>query len=118
MARDENQSADVSNAIEKASEYSEVSGRALSAPRMVGLETACEVLGDRGGLKHVAALIGCSERALYAKRMGETTISNLEVSLLARELAGVAERCARVSANLFKDIGEEPAVHISKGQNP
>jgi hypothetical protein len=88
------------------SERSEAAGRALSAPRMAGLETACEVLGDKGGIKHVAALIGCSERALYMKRNGDTTISDFEVRLIARELAKVAERCARVSANLFKNIGE------------
>lgn len=99
------------------SEHSEVSGRVLSAPRMAGLETACEVLCDKGGIKHVAALIGCSERGLYAKRNGDTTISNFEVRLLARELAKVAERCARVSTNLFKEIGEEPAALISKGPN-
>ena len=99
------------------SEHSEVAGRGLSAPRMVGLETACEVLGDKGGIKHVADLIGCSARALYDKRNGETTISNLEVRLLAHELAKLAERCARVSTNLFKEIGEEPAALISKGPN-
>lgn len=82
--------------------------RSLSAPRMVGLETACEILGDKGGIKHVAELIGCSPRALFDKREGNTTISNLEVRLLARELAKVAERCARVSANLFHEIGEGP----------
>jgi hypothetical protein len=82
---------------------------------MAGLETACEVLGDKGGIKHVAALIGCSERALYAKREGDTTISNFEVRLIARELAKVAERCARVSTNLFREIGEEPSVPASKG---
>ena len=98
------------------SEHSEV-GRALSAPRMAGLETACEVLADKGGIKHVAALIGCSERALYAKRQGDTTISNFEVRMIARELASVAARCARVSANLFKDIGEEPSAPGSKGPN-
>lgn len=98
------------------SEHSEAD-RVLSAPRMVGLETACEVLSDRGGFKHVAALIGCSERALYAKRMGDTTISNFEVRLIARELATFAERCARVSTNLFKEIGEEPAALVSKGPN-
>lgn len=87
------------------SEPSELEGRILSAPRMAGLETACEVLCDKGGFKHVAALIGCSERALYAKRNGETTISNLEVLLLARELAKVSERCARVSENMLREIG-------------
>jgi hypothetical protein len=97
------------------SEHSEASNRVLSAPRMAGLETACEVLCDKGGIKHVAALIGCSERGLYAKRMGDTTISNFEVRLLARELAKVAERCARVSLNLFKEIGEDPAALVSKG---
>lgn len=91
---------------ESTSEASEVSHRVLSAPRMAGLETACEVLCDKGGFKHVAALIGCSERGLYAKRMGETTISNFEVRMLARELAKVAERCARVSANMLIEIGE------------
>lgn len=100
-----------------ASEHSEATGRVLSAPRMAGLETACEVLCDKGGIKHVAALIGCSERGLYAKRMGETTISNFEVRMLARELAAVAERCARVSTNLFKEIGEEPAALVTKGPN-
>lgn len=90
------------------SEKSEVTRRALSAPRMVGLETACEILGDKGGIKHVAELIGCSPRALFDKREGNTTISNLEVRLLARELAKVAERCRRVSANLFREIGEGP----------
>ena len=73
---------------------------------MAGLETACEVLCDKGGFKHVAALIGCSERGLYAKRMGETTISNFEVRMLARELAKVAERCARVSSNMLIEIGD------------
>ncbi len=82
---------------------------------MVGLETACEVLGDKGGIKHVAELIGCSERALYAKRNGDTTITNLEVRLIARELARVAERCARVSDNLFKEIGGKPVDTVSKG---
>lgn len=101
----------------QASESSEASSRVLSAPRMAGLETACEVLCDKGGIKHVAALIGCSERGLYAKRMGETTISNFEVRLLARELAAVAERCARVSTNLFKEIGEGPAALATKGPN-
>lgn len=98
------------------SEHSEA-GRTLSAPRMAGLETACEVLSDRGGFKHVAALIGCSERGLYAKRMGDTTISNFEVRLIARELAKVAERCARVSTNLFREIGEAPSVPANKGAN-
>jgi hypothetical protein len=83
---------------------------------MAGLETVCEVLADKGGFKHVAALIGCTERALYAKRMGDTTISNFEVRLLAQELAKVAERCARVSTNLFKEIGE-PAALDSKEPN-
>ncbi len=82
---------------------------ALSAPRMVGLETACEILSDRGGIKHVAELIGCSERALYGKRMGDITITDLEVLLIAKELARAAERCARVSANLFNAIGRDPA---------
>ncbi|MEE8610116.1 MAG: hypothetical protein V3S99_05130 [Sphingomonas aquatilis] len=82
--------------------------RSLSAPRMVGLETACEILGDKGGIKHVAELIGCSPRAVFDKREGNMTISNLEVRLLARELAKVADRCARVSANLFREIGEGP----------
>lgn len=90
------------------SEKSEVTLRSLSAPRMVGLETACEILGDKGGIKHVAELIGCSPRALFDKREGNTTISNLEVRLLARELAKVAERCRRVSENLFLEIGEGP----------
>jgi hypothetical protein len=98
------------------SEHSEVV-RGLSAPRMAGLGTACEVLGDKGGIKHVAALIGCSERALYDKREGHTTISNFEVRLIARELAKVAERCARVSTNLFREIGEAPSVPASKGAN-
>ncbi|WP_294355820.1 hypothetical protein [uncultured Sphingomonas sp.] len=97
------------------SEHSEAADRSLSAPRMVGLETACEVLGDKGGIKHVAELIGCSERALYAKRNGDTTITNLEVRLIARELARVAERCARVSDNLFKEIGGKPVDTVSKG---
>ena len=88
------------------SEVSEASHRVLSAPRMAGLETACEVLCDKGGIKHVADLIGCSPRALYDKRMGETTISNFEVRMLARELAKVAERCARVSTNMLIEIGE------------
>ena len=90
------------------SEKSEAPIRSLSAPRMVGLETACEILGDKGGIKHVAELIGCSPRAVFDKREGNTTISNLEVRLLARELAKVAERCRRVSANLFHEIGEGP----------
>jgi hypothetical protein len=102
---------------QQASEASEATSRVLSAPRMAGLETACEVLCDKGGIKHVADLIGCSPRALYDKRMGETTISNFEVRLLARELAAVAERCARVSTNLFKEIGEEPAALATKGPN-
>ncbi|MEE9468349.1 MAG: hypothetical protein V3V60_08535 [Sphingomonas aquatilis] len=90
------------------SDNSEVMRRSLSAPRMVGLETACEILGDKGGIKHVAELIGCSPRAVFDKREGNMTISNLEVRLLARELAKVADRCARVSANLFREIGEGP----------
>ncbi len=107
----------IASTAQSTSEHSEAAGRVLSAPRMMGLETACEVLCDKGGIKHVAALIGCSERGLYAKRNGDTTISNFEVRLLARELAKVAERCARVSTNLFKEIGEEPAALISKGPN-
>jgi len=105
----------VATAAQSTSEHSEVSDRVLSAPRMAGLETACEVLADKGGIKHVTALIGCSARALYDKRNGETTISNFEVRLLAQELAKVAERCARVSTNLFKEIGEDPAALNSKG---
>lgn len=88
------------------SEHSEAGRRVLSAPRMAGIETACEVMCDKGGFKHVAALIGCSERALYAKRMGDTTISDFEVSLLAKELAKIGERCSRVSANMLKEIGQ------------
>jgi hypothetical protein len=91
------------------SEKPEVTRRALSAPRMVGLETACEILGDKGGIKHVAELIGCSPRALFDKREGNTTITDFEVRMLARELAKVAERCTRVSDNLFSEIGEGPA---------
>ena len=90
------------------SEHSEAVARRLSVPRMAGLETACEVLCDRGGFKNVAALIGCSERALYDKRHSNTTITDFEVRLLTRELAKVADRCARVSANLFREIGEGP----------
>ncbi len=84
---------------------------------MTGLETACEVLSDKGGFKHVAALIGCTERALYDKRTGKTTISKFEVRRLAQELAKVAERCARVSTNLSRAIGDEPAALPSKGPN-
>jgi hypothetical protein len=91
------------------SEHPEVEVRSLSAPRMAGLETACELMCDKGGFKHVAALIGVSERGLYMKRMGETTISNFEVRLLAKELAKIGERCARVSANMLKEIGEAPS---------
>lgn len=87
---------------------SEAPTRSLSAPRMVGIETACEILGDKGGIKHVAELIGCSPRAVFDKREGNTTISDFEVRLLANELAKVAERCTRVSANLFREIGEGP----------
>lgn len=91
--------------------------RALSVARMTGVETACEVLADRGGQKIVAELIGCSVRALYDKREGNTTVSDIEVRALARALAKVAERCARVSTNLFREIGEEPAALITKGPN-
>lgn len=80
--------------------------RSLSVARMTGIETACEVLADRGGNKVVAALIGCSVRAVYDKREGNTTISDFEVRQLARELAKVAERCSRVSANLLREVGE------------
>jgi hypothetical protein len=90
------------------SEHSEAVARRLSVPRMAGLETACEIMCDRGGFKNVAALIGCSERGLYDKRQGNTTITDFEVRMLARELAKVADRCARVSANLFREIGEGP----------
>lgn len=102
-------------AAQNTSEHSEADGRSLSAPLMAGLETACEVLCDKGGFKHVAALIGCTERALYDKRMGKTTISKFEVRLLAQELAKVAERCARVSTNLSRAIGDEPAALHIKG---
>ncbi len=102
-------------AVAGTSECSEV--RSLSAPRMAGLETACEVLADKGGVKHVAALIGCSARALYDKRNGGTTISDFEVRLIAEELAKVAARCTRVSANLYNLIGGQPAASTSKGPN-
>jgi hypothetical protein len=88
------------------SEHSEAASRTLSVARMAGLETACEVMCDRGGFKHVAALIGCSERALYDKRHGNTTISDFEVRLLAKALAKIGERCARVSTNMLIEIGE------------
>ena len=73
-------------------------GAVRSAPKMRGLETACELLGSQSALADALAI---SPRLLRAKMAAERPITNEEVGLAVKALRARSKRVADLADSLL-----------------